>query len=356
MLYQPSVNTDHTKERFFVIIFDDLHCVLINFGLNFYLYCHRIKKENQMQTILGGGGAIGIPLASELKKYTEKIRIVSRNAKKVNHTDEILNADLTNRDQTLEVIKGSEVVYLTAGLKYTTKVWQEQWPGLFDTVLEGCKREGAKLVFFDNVYPYGKVDGPMTEQTPFNPCSKKGEIRAKLDQKLIDEYTKGNIQGVIVRGADFYGPKVGSSMVNLLVIDNLIKGKKANWMMNPKAIHTFTYTPDAAYATALIGNTPSAFNQVWHAPSDDQKITGEEIIQMTAKMLGVPPKTMVFNNLILRLAGLFDPTLISMIEMNYQFQYDYIFNSDKFKKTFNFKPTTYNDGIKACIEAVKSSN
>lgn len=306
-----------------------------------------------MQTILGGGGAIGTPLALELKKYTDKIRIVSRNAKKVNPTDVTLNADLTNREQTLNAIKGSEVVYLVAGLKYTSKIWREQWPGLFESVLEGCKREGAKLVFFDNVYPYGKVDGPMTEETPINPCSKKGEIRAKLDLMLIEEYKNGNIQGVIVRSADFYGLGVSTSALNLLVIDNMLKGKKANWLNNPKALHTFTYTPDAAYATALIGNTPNAYNQVWHAPSQSDPITGEEVVKIAAEFIGVEPKIQVLGNGMLFMAGLFNSTIMSMIEMSYQFKYDYLFNSDKFKKAFNYTPTTYRNGIKAAVDTAR---
>ena len=304
-----------------------------------------------MQTILGGGGAIGTPLAKELTKFTDKIKIVSRNAKKVNSTDLTHNADITKKKEMLQAIKGSEIVYLTAGLKYTTKTWQEQWPGLIENVIEGCKKEGAKLVFFDNVYMYGKVDGPMTEETPFNPCSKKGEIRAKLDLRLMDEYKKGNLQVAIVRGADFYGPGISSSMFNLLVINNLINGKKVNWMNNPKALHTFTYTPDAAYATALIGNTPSAYNQVWHAPSAEKPITGEEMIRIAGEYMGVEPKTQVLGSGMLFLAGIFNPTIMSMIEMSYQFKYDYIFNSDKFKKTFNFTPTSYRDGIKACVDA-----
>lgn len=308
----------------------------------------------KFQTILGGGGAIGTPLAKELKAYTENIRIAGRNPKKVNHSDETFIFDLTDRAGTREAVKNSEVVYLVAGLKYTTKIWQEQWPGVFDNVIEACKAEGTKLVFFDNVYPYGKVDGPMTEETPFNPCSKKGEIRAKLDLKLIEEYKRGNLEGVIVRGADFYGPGVGSSVFNLLVIGNLMKGKKANWMNNPKAIHTFTYTPDAAKATAILGNTPSVYNQVWHAPADDHPITGEEMVRIAAEMLGVEPRIQVLSDTMLWMAGLFQPTVMSLIEMTYQTKYDYIFNSDKFKKAFNFTPTTYRDGIKACIEAAKA--
>ncbi len=308
----------------------------------------------KFQTILGGGGAIGTPLAKELKVYTQNIRIAGRNPKKVDPTNETFVLDLTDRARTRKAVKNSEVVYLVAGLKYTTKVWQEQWPGVFDNVLDACKAEGAKLVFFDNVYPYGRVEGPMTEETPFNPCSKKGEIRAKLDLKLMEEYKRGNLEAVIVRGADFYGPGVNSSVFNLLVVDNLMKGKKANWMNNPKAIHTFTYTPDAAKATAIIGNTSSAFNQVWHAPADDYPITGEEMVRIAAEILGVEPRIQVLNNVMLWMAGLFNPTIMSLIEMTYQTKYDYIFNSDKFKNAFNFIPTTYRDGIKACIEAVRS--
>lgn len=308
----------------------------------------------KFQTILGGGGAIGTPLAKELKAYTENIRIAGRNPKKVDPTNETFVLDLTDRAGTREAVKNSEVVYLVAGLKYTTKIWQEQWPGVFDNVIEACKAEGTKLVFFDNVYPYGKVDGPMTEETPFNPCSKKGEIRAKLDLKLIEEYKRGNLEAVIVRGADFYGPGVNSSVFNLLVIGNLMKGKKANWMNNPKAIHTFTYTPDAAKATAIIGNTSSAFNQVWHAPADDYPITGEEMVRIAAEILGVEPRIQVLSDAMLWMVGVFKPTIMSLLEMTYQTKYDYIFNSDKFKKAFNFTPTTYRDGIKACIDDARS--
>lgn len=311
--------------------------------------------SQKYQTILGGGGAIGTPLAKELKAYTDKIRIAGRNPKKVNPSDETFILDLTDRAKTREAVKDSEVVYLAAGLKYTTKTWQEQWPGLFENVIEACKKAGAKLVFFDNVYPYGRVQGPMTEETPFNPCSKKGEIRAKLDLKLMDEYKKGNLEGVIVRGADFYGPGVNSSVVNLLVIDNLLKGKKANWFANPKALHTFTYTPDAAKATAIIGNTPSAFNQVWHAPADDTKITGEDMVNIIAEMTNAKPRIQTLTKPMLWLAGLFDPVVMSMLEMSYQFEYDYIFNSDKFKKAFEFNLTGYHAGLKASVEAAKAT-
>ena len=131
-----------------------------------------------MQTILGSTGIIGKEMAKELhRSYTKDIRLVSRNPKPVNDTDQLVKADLLNRDQVFEAVKGSEIVYLTAGIQYSAKIWAEQWPVIMRNVVDACLAEKAKLVFFDNVYSYGKADGWMTEETPYNPCSKKGKIR-----------------------------------------------------------------------------------------------------------------------------------------------------------------------------------
>ena len=118
-----------------------------------------------MQTILGSGGIIANHLATSLPSYTDKIRLVSRNPKVVTGKEELVSADLTSAEQVLKAVKGSDVVYLTAGLQYDSKVWQEQWPKLMQNVINACKENKSKLVFFDNVYMYGKVVGPMTEES-----------------------------------------------------------------------------------------------------------------------------------------------------------------------------------------------
>src|SRR6187551_2246676 len=106
-----------------------------------------------MQTILGANGAVSNNLVKALPQYTNKIRLVSRNPKKVHPTDELLAADLLNASQTDHAVAGSEIVYLTAGLPYSIKVWREQWPVVMKNVIDACKKHNAKLVFFSNVYP-----------------------------------------------------------------------------------------------------------------------------------------------------------------------------------------------------------
>lgn len=307
-----------------------------------------------MQTILGATGIIGKTLTKELVKYTEKIRLVSRNPKKINNNDELIAADLLNKEQVINAVNGSEVVYLTAGLKYDTKVWQAEWPVIMRNVIDACKASGSKLVFFDNVYAYGRVNGWMTEETPYNPVSKKGEIRKHIAEMLMNEVTAGNLNAMIVRAADFYGADT-LAVITETVFKNFAKGKSAQWLISDKFRHSFTYAADAAKATALLGNSPGAFNQVWHLPTDKNALRGNEIIPMIAKEFGLKPKYMNVPKWMLRIIGLFNPNIRESIEMLYQNDSDYLFSGEKFEKAFNFKPVIYAAGIKETVSFMKNN-
>jgi len=298
-----------------------------------------------MQTILGANGSIASQLSKHLPGYTSLIRQVSRNPKKVNTSDELVSADLLNYEQTEKAVAGSEVVYLLAGLKYDIKVWQRDWPILMRNVIDACKKHNSKLVFFDNVYSYGLVKGAMTEQTPFNPNSKKGEVRAKIATKLLDEINAKNLDGMIVRGADFYGPNVLLSLTHSMVTEKVKSKSTSQWFGNPKLIHYFTYTPDAGKSVALLGNTPSAFNQTWHAVTSKEKITGEDYVRIACELANRPYKIQPLSKGMLRLIGLFVPVLREFPEMMYQYENDYIFDSTKIEKAFTIEATSYKAGI-----------
>jgi len=306
-----------------------------------------------MQVILGGGGAIGTALASALNAYTTSIRIVSRNPKKVNNGDELFPADLTDGAAVNKAVAGADVVYLVAGLPYRLSVWQEQWPKVVRNVIDACKQHKAKLVFFDNVYLYdGNSVGRLTEESPVNPPSKKGKVRAQLVQLIMDEVKSGALTAMIVRAADFYGPGINTSVLQETVYKNFAKGKAAFWMGDRTKIHSYTFTPDAAKATALLGNTPDAYNQVWHLPTSDEKLTGNDWIQLFAERMHVKKKAMSVSTPLIRVMGWFNPLMKEMVEMMYQNNQDYYFDSTKFKTRFpEFKVTPYQEGVKEIVAA-----
>ncbi len=304
-----------------------------------------------MQTILGSGGAIGNDLANALLKYTDKIRLVSRNPKKVNEADELFPADLTMRDQVFKAVEGSEVVYLTIGFEYKLKVWQEKWPALMRNVIDACKQYKARLVFFDNIYMYDQDSlTNITEETPVKPCSKKGAIRAEIAKMITDETASNQLVALIARSADFYGPGIANSVLNETVYKNFKKGKAANWIAAADKVHNFTYTPDAARATALLGNTPHAFGQVWHLPTDHSRMTGKQWVEMFAAEMNVKPKLQVLPIWMMGILGLFVPIMKELKEMAYQSDRDYFFNSSKFEKRFNFTPALPIEGVRAVIQ------
>ncbi|NVO19398.1 MAG: NAD-dependent epimerase/dehydratase family protein [Bacteroidetes bacterium] len=302
-----------------------------------------------MQTILGSGGIIATHLASSLPAYSDKVRLVSRNPKHVTGNEQLMSSDLTQRDSVMKAVEGSNVVYLTAGLVYNIKVWQSEWPGLMQNVIDACEKHGAKLVFFDNVYMYGKVNGWMTEETAYNPCSRKGEIRAKIASMILDEVKKGNLTALIARAADFYGPHTANSFLNAMVFDNIAKGKNAQLMISKNLKHSFSYTPDAGKATALLGNTAAAFNQTWHLPADRNVITTGEIVKIAADSIGKEAKITILPKWMIQAVGIFNPIIRESVEMLYQYDSDYLFDSTKFDKAFKFEKTPYPDGIKTVM-------
>lgn len=306
-----------------------------------------------MHTILGSGGAIGVELAKALPQYERSIRLVSRTPKAVNPNDKLHAADLTDRESVMNAVAGSEVVYVTVGFPYNTKIWQQTWPPFMRNVLDACKAHDAKLVFFDNIYMYDPTHvGKLKEHTPVGPKSKKGMVREHVANMILEEIKTGNVKALIARSADFYGPGIKkTSVLTETVFNPLHAGKKANWLGGLNYKHSYTYTPDAGKATALLGNSHDAFGHVWHLPTAPEPPTGKEWIDMIAKELGVDPKVQVANKFMVRILGLFMPIMREMVEMMYQYENDYLFDSSRFEQKFKVKPTPYADGVKEIVES-----
>ncbi len=306
-----------------------------------------------MQTILGAGGAIGKELAQVLPEYTDKIRLVSRSRLNTSRNEEWHCADLTDPSSTMEALKGSEIAYLTAGLPYDTSVWQQLWPKVMRNVMNACTFHGTRLVFFDNIYMIDKNSlAPATEQSPVKPPSKKGTVRAKIAEDLLNAVEKGKLEALIARSADFYGPGITNKTSLLIetVFKPLYSGKKASLLVSDSHRHSFTYTPDAAKATALLGNSEDAIGQVWHLPTAPKPPTGKEWVEMVASKMGEEARYRVVPPWMVKTMGFFMPVMKESVEMLYQYDRDYIFSSAKFESHFEFEPTPYEEGIRQVIE------
>ena len=306
----------------------------------------------EVQTLLGAGGVIGNELMRELATRVDRVRLVRRHPAPPGPRMEARAADLLDARQVAEVVEGSTVAYLVAGLPYRAAVWETQWPVILDNVIEACKRHGVRLVFLDNLYLYGCVDGPIREDTPPNPCSRKGEVRAKLVERLTAEMRAGTLRAVIARGADFFGPGAVNSALHPLVFEMLRDGKKAGWLGRDDVPHSLLFTSDAGRALADLGNTPEAFGQTWLLPCDPNPPTGREFIRRAAEAFGTRPSHRQLGRTLLRIAGLLHPLSRETIELLYQHNQPYVVDSGKFQRRF-FAATPWPEGVRLTAQGMR---
>lgn len=298
-----------------------------------------------MHTILGAGGPVANVLQQELEALQQPVTLVSRKPITVTGNTRWVKADLLRYDELSAAVKGSSVIYLCAGLQYNKRIWQQQWPVIMQNVISAAKINNARLIFFDNVYMYGRVQGSMTENTPYHPSSIKGEIRAGIADMLMRETKTGLLRASILRAADFYGAKGSrNSFFDAMVLENYARKKTAQWIGNVNAKHSLTLVSDAGKALFLLGQTPASDNQVWHAPTAPA-LTGKQLLELAAGVFQTKASHMKVNRLMLRVMGLFNTIINEVVEMYYQNRYDYVFDSSKFEQYFNYTPVSYQDGL-----------
>ena len=300
-----------------------------------------------MQVILGANGQIGEELARELKRnFTSDIRIVSKEAQKVNDKDEVFSADLTIREKAIEAVKGAEIAYFTLGLPISSDLWESLFPKILQNVIEACKVNGTKLVFFDNTYMYPQDNRILTEDTPFQPFGRKARVRRTMAEMVLKEIQSGELEAVICRAPEFYGPAKTQSITNTFIFNNIKEGKKLKVPISAHKKRNLIWTPDASRATALIGNTPDAYGQTWHLPIDESHPTYKEFIALTSKIYGKELKYSVVPKFVLEITAWFNPKAKELLELLPRYAYDNLFDDSKFRKRFpNFQVTTYRQGI-----------
>jgi len=300
-----------------------------------------------MQTILGANGQIAVELARELRRgFTDELRLVSRHPRKVNDDDTTVAADLIDAAQTAAAVKGSSVVYFTAGLPPDTALWERQFPAMLRNALDASRAAGARFAYFDNTYMYPQDDGLQTEATPFAPVGRKGRVRAAMASMVLEEMARADMPVLIARAPEFYGPGRTQSFTNALVIDRLKAGKTPRVPVREDRLRTLIWTPDASRALAALGNAPDAYGQTWHLPCCDDRPTYGQFANMACEIFGREPSHGVIGKWALIAAGLVSPRVRELRELLPRYEHDNLFDSTKFKRRFpEFAVTSYREGL-----------
>ncbi|MEP9381262.1 NAD-dependent epimerase/dehydratase family protein [Nocardioides cheoyonin] len=304
-----------------------------------------------MQTVLGANGQIAEELTRDLhRNFTQDIRLVSRNPRKVHETDQLVQANLMDAAATDAAVEGSEVAYLTVGLPIDSRLWEEQFPVMMANAIAACRKHDCKLVFFDNTYMYPRTSARQVEDTVFEPVGRKATVRAQIATMLLEEMHAGTIEAAICRAPEFYGPGKTKSLTNAVIFDRIKQGKRPMVPLSAHTRRTLIWTPDASRAMALIGNTSDAYGQTWHLPCDPERLTYQGMIDVASEVTGrrIPYTTVPLP--VFKIGSLFNQSVKEASELLPRYQTDNIFDSSKFAARFpDFEVTTYREGIAAIL-------
>lgn len=298
--------------------------------------------------VVCGTGPLGLAVMRALRAKGGRIRMVSRSGRAEVPPDvEIVAADVSDRPSARRACFGAAVVYLWAMAPYAQ--WPAKLPAMMAGIIEGAASAGARLVYGDNLYAYGRVSGPLTEDRPYRPVSPNGRVRALVATMLTETHGRAEVRATIGRGPDFFGPSVRLSKMGERVFLPLLRGRAAQVLGNPDVPHTYTFIDDFARALVTLGERAEAVGQVWHVPSAET-LTTRGFVEVVCAEAGVPLRLAVAPRPGIALLALFDPTMRAVKSQLYESEQPFVVDHSKYARVFGDASTPHAAAIRATLD------
>ena len=305
------------------------------------------RIDDQKLHVVLGAGPLGLAVARHLASRGDRVRAAVRSERAdLPHGVEVVGVDLSVEADAKRACGGATVVYHCVNPPYAK--WPELHPPLMSAIIEGAATAGARLVFGDNLYAYGPVDGPLTEDLPQLARGPNGQVRAQIAETLLRAHKTGRIRATIGRAASFFGPHVHESTVGDRVFARAVTGKAAQVLGDPDLPHTVTYIEDFGRALVTLGERDEALGEVWHVPNAEA-VTMRSFVQMVFESAGHPFRLRTAPRWGIAMAGLFNPTMRAVKEQLYQSERPWVVDSTKFELTFGWTATPLRDAVAATV-------
>jgi len=299
--------------------------------------------------LIVGAGPVGTATAARLVATGHEVTAVTRSGGGPEVAG-VRRVALDAGDATAlaQLAEGCVAIYNCANPSYHR--WVTDWPPIATALLEAAKSSGAVLATVSNLYGYGPVDGPMTEELPLRATTTKGRVRAEMWRQALAAHDAGQAAVVEVRGSDYFGPTLTSqSALGERVCPRILEGKSVSVLGNPDVAHTFTYVPDVAELLVRAAADPTSWGRAWHVPSAPP-CTQREAVAALAAAASVPaPSVRALPHLVLKTVGLFSPQVRELEEVRYQFTAPFVMDSSAATAHFSCAPTPFPEACATTI-------
>ncbi|AKU14827.1 NAD-dependent epimerase/dehydratase family protein [Luteipulveratus mongoliensis] len=304
-------------------------------------------STSPLHVVLGAGPA-GSTLVRELASRGLRVRHV--NLSPIDDApDEVetVEADVSSVPEATRATEGAAAIYHAVNVPYHQQV--SLMPGIGQAVVAAAAQHSARLVVLDTLYPYGEADPTaITEQTPWAASTRKGLMRAELDQMYLDAHHAGTVEVVLGRSADFYGPRVLNSTLGGAFFPAALSGGQALAFGDITLPHSYSYLPDVARGLAELGTTDRGLGRIWHLPTVPAVSTAR-VHELVGQILGRAVSVDVVAKP--EPVGPFDELFMSEYEeMFYQHVLPQNMVSAAFEREFGLTPTPLEDGLRTTID------
>lgn len=298
--------------------------------------------------VVFGTGPLGRAVINELVARGRRVRAVNRRgAADLPASIEMAAADASDPAQARAASAGAAYIYNCLNAPYTQ--WPEVFPALQAGVLSAAEAVGAKLIVAENLYMYGPVAGPLTEELPYVAKTRKGATRARMAEELLAAHAAGRVQVVMGRASDFFGPGVRDSMIGERIFEPALAGGKVQMLGDLDAPHTITYVGDFGRALVTLGGHDAAYGQAWHVPSAPT-LTTRQFIERVYEEAGTYPQIGGAPGFAVRALGLFSPIMREIGEMLYEFEEPFVVDHSRYAAAFGVNVTPHREAIRRTLD------
>ncbi|RLV10024.1 NAD-dependent epimerase [Streptomyces griseocarneus] len=296
-----------------------------------------------------GFGPAGSATARLLAERGCSVRVVTRSGGHPEPGIEHVALDATDPARLADAARGAVAMYNCAAPPYHR--WTRDWPPLARSVGEAAEETGAVLVLLGNLYGYGPVNGPMTEDLPLAATGPKGRVRAAVWKQALELHEQGRIRAVEVRASDFFGPGVtDGGHLAARAVPPLLRGKPVTVLGNPDTPHSWSYLPDIAAALVEAAGNERAWGRAWHVPTVPPRSLRDMLAGLAEQLRVNPVPVRSMPPAALRALSLFSPLLRELQEVRYQFDGPFVMDSTACSTEFSVSATPVEEQFEATAQ------
>ena len=301
------------------------------------------------ENVIFGTGPLGLAVARRLVSAGREVRLVNRSGKAAQGPAgaDVVSADASDPAAARRACEGATAVFHCATHSYGQ--WAQVLPPIMNGIIEGAAAAGARLVYGDNLYAYGPVDGPIREDMPYRPIGPNTKARAEVAEMLMNAHASGKVRATIGRASDFYGPDARQSKAGDAIFARALAGKAAQVLGDPDAPHTVTFIGDFAAGLVTLSEQEEALGEVWHIPNAETETT-RGFVEMVFQQLKLPPRLQRVPGLAIDAMAIVLPPMRGVKETLYQSTRPWVVDHSKYARAFGARPTPHEEAIAQTIE------